>query len=101
MSAESIHDFLAYAHAHWRAPAPAYVLLMGDGTNDMRKYRTTTNTYIPPYLYLADPDMGETAADNRFVTFIGERQHAGYAHRPVPGQHDRAGAGDGRQDDQL
>jgi hypothetical protein len=72
MSAESIRDFLAYAHAHWTAPAPAYVLLMGDGTNDMRKYRTTSNTYIPPYLYLADPDMGETAADNRFVTFIGD-----------------------------
>lgn len=72
MSAEAIRDFLAYAHAHWVAPAPAYVLLMGDGTNDMRKYRSTTNTYIPPYLYLADPDLGETAADNRFVTFIGD-----------------------------
>jgi hypothetical protein len=71
MSAEAIHDFLAYAYAHWKAPAPIYVLLMGDGTNDMRKYRTTIDTYIPPYLYLADPDMGETAADNRFVTFIG------------------------------
>lgn len=78
MSAESIRDFLAYAHSNWTGsgapgtPAPAYVLLMGDGTNDMRKYRTTYNTYIPPYLYLADPSMGETAADNRFVTFIGD-----------------------------
>ena len=71
MSAESIRDFLAYAHDHWKAPAPIYVLLLGDGTNDMRKYRTTNNTYVPPYLYLADPDLGETAADNRFVTFIG------------------------------
>lgn len=71
MSAEAIRDFLAYAHANWSGTPPAYVLLMGDGTNDMRKYRTTTNTYIPPYLYLADPDLGETAADNRFVTFIG------------------------------
>ncbi len=77
MSAESIRDFLAYAHANWtgagdpNVKAPAYVLLMGDGTNDMRKYRSAYNTYIPPFLYLADPDMGETAADNRFVTFIG------------------------------
>jgi len=78
MSAEAIRDFLAYAHANWvgsvpesPAPPPAYVLLMGDGTNDMRKYRSSTNTYIPPYLYLADPELGETAADNRFVTFIG------------------------------
>lgn len=79
MSAEAIRDFLAYAHANWvgsvpeaPAPAPAYVLLMGDGTNDMRKYKSSTNTYIPPYLYLADADLGETAADNRFVTFIGD-----------------------------
>lgn len=79
MSAEAIRDFLAYAHANWigsvpdePAPAPAYVLLMGDGTNDLRKYQSSTNTYIPPYLYLADPDLGETAADNRFVTFIGD-----------------------------
>lgn len=71
MSAEAIRDFLAYAHANWGTPGPAYVLLMGDGTNDMRKYQTATNTYIPPYLYLADPDLGETAADNRYVTFIG------------------------------
>jgi hypothetical protein len=70
MSAESIRDFLAYAHANWQAPAPAYVLLMGDGTTDMRRYRTPHSTYIPPFLYLADPDLGETAADNRFVTFL-------------------------------
>lgn len=79
MSAESIHDFLAYAHAHWTAPAPMYVLLFGDGTNDMRKYRSTADTFIPPYLSLADPDLGETAAENRFVTFNG--------YDNVPGMH--------------
>lgn len=71
MSAEAIRDFLAYAHSHWAAPAPAYVLLFGDGPYDMRKFRTVYDTYIPPFLALADPDMGETAAENRFVSFAG------------------------------
>jgi len=72
MSAEAIHDFLAYAYQHWQPPAPAFVLLVGDGTNDMRNYLgSSAPTYIPPYLYLADPTLGETAADNRFVTLIG------------------------------
>jgi hypothetical protein len=73
MSAESIHDFLLYTHENWQSPVPKYVLLMGDGTSDMRRYRVTSGlTYIPPYLYLADPDLGETAADNRFVTLVGD-----------------------------
>jgi hypothetical protein len=70
MSAEAIRDFLAYAYTHWSPAVPQYVLLMGDGSYDMRKYLTATNTYIPPYLYLSDPDQGETAAENRFVTFV-------------------------------
>ena len=71
-SAEAIHDFLAYAYLHWEAPAPAYVLLLGDGNYDMRNYKGNSgSTYIPPYLELVDPDMGETAADNRFVTLTG------------------------------
>jgi hypothetical protein len=70
MSAEAIRDFLAYAHANWSPPAK-YAVLLGDGTSDMRNYRYPAPTYIPPYLYLADPDLGETAADNRFVTVTG------------------------------
>ncbi len=72
MSAEAIHDFLDYAYHDWQAPAPQFVLLMGDGSYDLRKYRASSPTsFIPPYLYLADPTMGETAADNRFVTVEG------------------------------
>lgn len=72
MSAEAIHDFLAYAYSHWQPPAPAFVLLLGDGTSDMRNYKgDSAPTYIPPYLYLADPTLGETAAENRFVTLVG------------------------------
>ena len=70
-SAESIRDFLAYAYADWTQPAPAFTLLMGDGTSDMRNYRNATSTFVPPYLALVDPTLGETAADNRFVTIVG------------------------------
>ncbi len=72
MSAESIHDFLAYARQHWQTPSPQYVVLVGDGYYDMRPYKVSSlPTYIPPYLYLADPSLGETAADNRYVTLEG------------------------------
>ncbi|MDW8098552.1 MAG: C25 family cysteine peptidase [Anaerolineae bacterium] len=71
-SAEAIRDFLAYAYANWPSPAPTYVLLVGDGTFDMRDYmQTGVPTFIPPYLELVDPWLGETAADNRFVTIVG------------------------------
>ena len=71
MSAEAIHAFLAYAYARWQTPRPAYVLLVGDGTYDLRSYLGTSRpTYLPPYLAMIpdDPDTGESVADNRFVT---------------------------------
>lgn len=72
MSAEAIHDFLAYAYTSWPQPAPAYVVLIGDGTSDPRDYLGGgAPVFIPPYLYLADPTLGETAAENRFVTLVG------------------------------
>jgi hypothetical protein len=71
MSAEAIRDFLAYTYSTWGA-RPRFVVLMGDGTSDMRNYlRTSSATYIPPYLANVDPDLKETAADNRFVTIAG------------------------------
>ncbi len=72
MSAEAIRDFLAYAYTRWTPPAPQFVTLLGDGSYDMRGYGNTFPTYIPPFLALVDPTMGETAADNRFVTLVGD-----------------------------
>ncbi len=74
MSAEAIQAFLAYAYGRWQTPRPAYVLLVGDGTYDLRGYLSTSRpTYLPPYLAMIpdDPDTGETVADNRFVTLTG------------------------------
>ncbi len=47
----AIRDFLAYAYASWQAPAPSYVVLLGDGHYDPKNYLGYGRTsYIPPYL---------------------------------------------------
>jgi hypothetical protein len=77
---QALHDFLAYAYHNWPAPAPSYVLLVGDGHYDPKGHClaagcsgnlvTAPNTnLIPPYLRMVDPWIGETAADNLLVTF--------------------------------
>ncbi|MGC9024504.1 MAG: C25 family cysteine peptidase, partial [Chloroflexia bacterium] len=70
---EALHDFLAYAYAHWPPPAPSYVVLLGDGHFDPKDHRGFgLREYILPYLALVDPWFGETAADNRYVCLSGE-----------------------------
>jgi uncharacterized repeat protein (TIGR01451 family) len=66
--APAIRSFLAYAYAHWQAPAPTYVLLVGDGHYDPKDYLAFGRTsYLPPYLAPVDPWLVETASDNRYV----------------------------------
>lgn len=68
----AIRDFVAYAYAHWEAPAAAYVLLVGDGNYDFKdNLGRGERNYVPPYLGDVDPWMGETAADNRYVAVDG------------------------------
>jgi hypothetical protein len=68
---EAIRAFLGNAYASW-TPRPAYVLLVGDGSFDPRRYRPDSPpTYLPPYLADVDPWAGEVAADNRYVTLDG------------------------------
>jgi hypothetical protein len=70
MSPQAIKDFLQHAYQTWTPPAPEYVLLVGDGSYDFKNFSGyNPKTYIPPFLAQVDPWMGETAADNRFVTF--------------------------------
>jgi hypothetical protein len=77
---QALHDFLAHTYEHWPAPAPSYVLLVGDGHYDPKgqclaagcsgNLVTAPGTnLIPPYLRMVDPWIGETAADNLLVTF--------------------------------
>ncbi len=69
---EAIRRFLADAYARWD-PRPTFVLLVGDGSYDPRRYLPTSPpTLIPPYLADVDPNSGETAADNRYACVDGE-----------------------------
>lgn len=69
---DAIQSFLAYAYAHWTAPSPTYVLLVGDGHYDFfNNLGRGEPIYLPPYLADVDPWMGETAADNRYVCVSG------------------------------
>lgn len=69
----AIHDFIAYAYNYWIGPAPAYVLLIGDGHFDPKNNLGFGRTsFIPPYLANIDPTIAETAADNRYVSIVGD-----------------------------
>jgi len=73
VGARPIHDFLVYAYGNWVAPAPSFVALLGDGHYDPKDYYGYGQvSYIPPYLAPVDPWIGETAADNRYVTLVGD-----------------------------
>ncbi len=62
---------LSQAYLTWN-PRPLYVLLVGDGTSDPKRYQFfSLETVLPPFLADVDPWAGETAADNRFVTVDG------------------------------
>lgn len=69
----AIRDFLAHAYVHWPPPAPAYVLLVGDGHYDYKDNLSTGEpNFLPPYLADVDPWIGETATDNYYVCVSGE-----------------------------
>lgn len=71
LDSQAVQNFLAYAYQNWATP-PSYVLAVGDGSFDPRdNWGLGQVNYIPPYLAQVDPWLGETAADNRFVTVSG------------------------------
>jgi len=72
-----IRDFLLYAYENWESPAPSFVVLVGDGHYNPKGYEPSIygalrENFIPPYLSMIYPYTGETAADNRYVAFVGE-----------------------------
>lgn len=71
---EAIRAFLTYAYWNWNSggPPPKYVLLVGDGHYDFKNALNTPQAnLVPPYLINIDPWIGETAADNRYVSVDG------------------------------
>ncbi len=71
----AIKNFLKYAYANWQAPAPTYVLLVGDGHWNFKnfnpaKYGTLPN-FMPPNLGWVDPYQGEVDTANALVMLVG------------------------------
>ncbi len=75
----AIKDFLAYAVANWQPPAPAYVLLVGDGHWNFKGYTVSTSqgvvgnapNYIPPNIAWVDPWQGEVDSTNLLANVVG------------------------------
>jgi hypothetical protein len=71
---EAIKDFLSYAYHHWTAPAPRYVVLLGDGTWDfLDALGTGVTNEVPPlmvktsYLWTSsDPAYAAVNGDDLF-----------------------------------
>ncbi|MEF3273730.1 MAG: hypothetical protein K6356_04910 [Chloroflexus sp.] len=68
----AIRSFLRYAAATW-SPAPEAVILVGDGSSDPRNYlQRSWSMFIPPYLAMVDPWLGETACETCFAQLDGD-----------------------------
>ncbi len=72
-SPQALKDFLSYAYGNWKAPAPQYVLLVGDSTYDPKDHwlEGDSTAYLPAYLIFVDY-KGETVTDEWFVTISGD-----------------------------
>ena len=70
LTPEAIRSYLSQLY---QSEALTYVLLVGDGTSDPKRYLADSKiTWLPPYLADADPWIGEVAADNRYVAVDGD-----------------------------
>lgn len=69
----AIQSFVRHAYQSWQSPAPAYLLLLGDGHYDYRMNTGQANfpNFIPPFYACVDPWLCEVATDNAFVTVSG------------------------------
>lgn len=72
---QAIHDYLAYAYTDYLPPAPAYVLLVGDGTIDFRGYNLSTGgqrNWIPPFPAYDKTGNFTTVFDSLFTLLDGD-----------------------------
>ena len=73
MSPVAIQSFVRQAYQTWQSPAPAYLLLLGDGHYDYRMHTGLANypNFVPPYIACVDPWLCEVATDNAYVAISG------------------------------
>jgi hypothetical protein len=71
----AIKRFLAYAYAHWQAPAPAYVVLVGDGHWNFKNHNPQryggSPILMPPNMAWVDPWQGEVDSTNLLAAIVG------------------------------
>ncbi len=68
---ESLRAYIRWVYGQDASP-PLYLLLVGDGTADPKRYHAGSQpTVLPPYLLGTDPWSGEVAADNRYADVDG------------------------------
>ncbi len=70
---QAIKDFLSYAFYYWQQPAPSFVLLVGDASNDFKDFLNTRNLdYVPTHLFESRVYNTFTSSDNWFVCVNGD-----------------------------
>ena len=72
VSPDAVRNFLRHAAATWDTP-PLAVTLVGDGTFDPLNYNGHNHTnFVPPYLAMVDPWIGETACETCYAQLDGD-----------------------------
>jgi hypothetical protein len=71
---QAIRAFLAQALAAWPAPTPRFVLLVGDGSWNLRGSSAlpAEAQFMPPNMVFADPYQGEVDSANQLAAVLGE-----------------------------
>jgi hypothetical protein len=63
----AIRNFIRYAAASWRDPAPSFVLLFGDGHYDYRNIQIADTMRVPTFQIYDSAELGSRTTDNYFV----------------------------------
>ena len=67
----AIKAFISDAYAHWQSPAPRFLTLVGDATQDYKDYYQTGQiNHVPTYL-IEVPGLGQVPSDHWYVTVAG------------------------------
>jgi hypothetical protein len=67
----AIKAFIADAYAHWRSPAPRFLTLVGDASQDYKDYYNSGQVNQVPTYLIELPGLGQVPSDHWFVTVAG------------------------------
>lgn len=71
MDPNAIRDFVRHTLQNWVAPAPKYVVLLGDMSYDYRKILPNSRPNFIPSIPFHSLQYGQAASDNAFAAVIG------------------------------